>query len=131
MGIYGYINPLNDSPLSQLLSDGPNLLKVLNLEGADFKSIPEAVFKLFCLKYLNRRNTGIEIIPESIGKLQNHEYLNLENTSVMELPIRILKLRRFPELLVYHNGNYSENYRFSSFRAPREIGSLSSIENLD
>ena len=49
----------------------------------------------------------------------------------MELPVSILKLRKLRELSVYHQGNYSENYRFSGLRSPTEIGRLSLLENLD
>ncbi|KAL3534616.1 hypothetical protein ACH5RR_003077 [Cinchona calisaya] len=125
--IFGYRNPLNESSLSKLLSGRPKFLNVLNLEGAKLKSIPKEVFKLFHLKYLNLRDTGVEIISQSIGNLQNLEYLNLVNTDVMELPIGILKLRKFRELLVYHQGDYSKNFVVRGFRAPREIGRLLSL----
>ncbi|KAL3497923.1 hypothetical protein ACH5RR_040655 [Cinchona calisaya] len=128
--IFGYKKPLFESSLSKLLSGGPKLLNVLNLDGVELKNIPKNVFKLFYLKYLILWGTGVEIIPQSIGKLQNLECLNLINTYVMELPIGILKLRKLRELVVFHKGDYSNNYVVRGFKAPREIGKLLSLEVL-
>ncbi|KAL3497931.1 hypothetical protein ACH5RR_040663 [Cinchona calisaya] len=128
--IFTHTNPLFESSLSKLLSGALKLLTVLHLEGAELKSIPDEVFRLFHLRYLNLSNTSVESVPKSIGKLQNLEYLNLIGSNVMELPICILKLRKLRELLVYHQGNYSKNYEIRGFKAPREIGRLRSLQVL-
>ncbi|KAL3497928.1 hypothetical protein ACH5RR_040660 [Cinchona calisaya] len=123
-------NLLIDSSLFKLFIGGSKLLNVLDLEGAELKSIPEEVFKLFHLKYLSLAHTKVEIIPQSIGKLQNLEFLNLLDTHVVELPVGILRLRKLRELLVYHHGDCSNNYVVRGFKAPREIGRLLSLHVL-
>ncbi|KAL7218010.1 hypothetical protein ACSBR2_011275 [Camellia fascicularis] len=124
------------SMLSMLASsnDGLRLLTVLELRGASLETFPNEVLKLFQLRYLSLRGTNVKIIPKSIGKLQNLETLDLKHTYVTELPDDILKLQRLRHILLYH---YIQNpvpsicfHDHCGFKAPTEIGSLSSLQQL-
>lgn len=125
--VFGYADPLFNSSLSKILSGGPKMLKVLHLEGAKLTNIPKEVFQLFHLNYLNLRDTEVQIIPPCIGKLHNLEYLNLIGTKVRELPVGILQLRKLSILLVYHIGNYFDDFALCGVKPPRQIGNLLSL----
>ncbi|GMP52515.1 hypothetical protein CsSME_00018292 [Camellia sinensis var. sinensis] len=124
------------SKLSMLASsnDGLRLLTVLDLRGALLETFPNEVLKLLQLKYLSLRETNVKIIPKSIGKLQNLETLDLKQTYVTELPDDILKLKRLRHILLYrHIQDHIPPVRFKyqcGFKAPTEIGSLSSLQKL-
>ncbi|KAL7249310.1 hypothetical protein ACSBR1_011461 [Camellia fascicularis] len=124
------------SKLSMLASsnDGLRLLTVLDLRGALLETFPNEVLKLLQLKYLSLRETNVKIIPKSIGKLQNLEILDLKQTYVTKLPDDILKLKRLRHILLYrHIQDHIPPVRFKyqcEFKAPTEIGSLSSLHKL-
>ncbi|XP_028061848.1 disease resistance protein RPM1-like [Camellia sinensis] len=124
------------SKLSILASsnDGLSLLTVLDLRGALLETFPNEVLKLLQLRYLSLRGTKVKIIPKSIGKLQNLETLDLKNTYVTELPDDILKLQRLRHILLYRYIQYpGPSIHFQhhyGFKAPTEIGSLSSLQKL-
>ncbi|KAL7217994.1 hypothetical protein ACSBR2_011259 [Camellia fascicularis] len=115
-------------------NDGLQLLTVLELRGAFLETFPNEVLKLFQLRYLSLRGTNVKIIPKSIGKLQNLETLDLKDTYVTELPDDILKLQRLCHILLYHCiQDPVPSIRFQNhcgFKAPTEIGSLSSVQTL-
>ncbi|KAI7983810.1 Disease resistance protein RPM1 [Camellia lanceoleosa] len=124
------------SKLSMLASssDGLRLLTVLDLRGSLLEAFPSEVLKLLQLRYLSLRGTKVKIIPKSIGKLQNLETLDLKQTYVTELPDDILKLQRLRHILLYH---YIQDpipsicfKDYCGFKAPTEIGSLSSLQKL-
>ncbi|KAL7249320.1 hypothetical protein ACSBR1_011470 [Camellia fascicularis] len=124
------------SKLSILASsnDGLWLLTVLDLRGALLETFPNEVLKLLQLRYLSLRGTKVKIIPKSIGKLQNLETLDLKDTYVTELPDDILKLQRLRHILLYrYIQDPVPSIRFRhhcGFKAPTEIGSLSSLQKL-
>ncbi|XP_028070542.1 disease resistance protein RPM1-like [Camellia sinensis] len=123
------------SNLSILASsnDGLWLLTVLDLRGALLETFPNEVLKLLQLRYLSLRATKVKIIPKSIGKLQNLETLDLKQTYVTELPDDILKLQRLRHILLYRYIPVEGLFRFQhhcGFKAPTEIGSLSSLQKL-
>ncbi|KAI7981753.1 Disease resistance protein RPM1 [Camellia lanceoleosa] len=115
-------------------NDGLRLLTVLDLRGASLETFPNEVLKLLQLRYLSLRGTKVKIIPKSIGKLQNLETLDLKQTYVTELPDDILKLQRLRHILLYRClvddvPSYPFEYQ-CGFKAPTEIGSLSSLQKL-
>ncbi|KAL7217973.1 hypothetical protein ACSBR2_011238 [Camellia fascicularis] len=115
-------------------NDGLRLLTVLDLRGALLETFPNEVLKLLQLRYLSLRGTKVKIIPKSIGKLQNLETLDLKQTYVTELPDDILKLQRLRHILLYRCliddvPSYPFEYQ-CGFKAPTEIGSLSSLQKL-
>ncbi|XP_028126560.1 disease resistance protein RPM1-like [Camellia sinensis] len=124
------------SKFSMLASsnDGLQLLTVLDLKGALLETFPNEVLKLIQLRYLSLRGTNVKVIPKSIGKLQNLETLDLKDTYVTELPDDILKLQQLRHILLYR---YKQDLvpsicfqHHCGFKAPTEIGSLSSLQKL-
>ncbi|KAL7249303.1 hypothetical protein ACSBR1_011454 [Camellia fascicularis] len=127
-------NATHSLSMLALSNDGLQLLTVLELRGAFLETFPNEVLKLLQLRYLSLRGTNVKIIPKSIGKLQNLETLDLKDTHVTELPDDILKLQRLRHILLYHCiQDPVPSIRFQhhcGFRAPTEIGSLSSLQTL-
>ncbi|KAF5795454.1 putative protein kinase RLK-Pelle-CrRLK1L-1 family [Helianthus annuus] len=74
------------------------LLRVLDLEGARKRSLPDAVGHLSHLRYLGLRRTFLEWLPESVGDLSYLETLDLKQTCVNSLPDSIWKLKRLRHL---------------------------------
>ncbi|XP_028070544.1 disease resistance protein RPM1-like [Camellia sinensis] len=113
-------------------SDGLRLLTMLDLRGAWLDTFPNEVSELLQLRYLSLRETNVKIIPKSIGKLRNLETLDLKETYVTELPDDILKLQRLRHILLYRYEpvNCIYLHLHIGFKAPVEIGSLSSLQRL-
>ncbi|GMP52521.1 hypothetical protein CsSME_00018295 [Camellia sinensis var. sinensis] len=127
-------NATHSLSMLALSNDGLQLLTVLELRGAFLETFPNDVLKLLQLRYLSLRGTNVKIIPKSIGKLQNLETLDLKDTHVTELPDDMLKLQRLRHILLYHCiQDPAPSLRFQhhcGFKAPTEIGSLSSLQTL-
>ncbi|GFZ16602.1 hypothetical protein Acr_25g0010110 [Actinidia rufa] len=120
----GEVDSLSKLSMLVLLGDGSRLLTVLDLSGTLLETFPSEVVKLLHLTYLSLRGTNVKIIPKSIGKLQKLDTLNLKNTYVNELP-------QLLHLLLYHykeEPTYFSLNNESGFKAPAEIGNLSSLQ---
>ncbi|KAI8570194.1 hypothetical protein RHMOL_Rhmol01G0014700 [Rhododendron molle] len=123
--------------LSKVVSSGKGarLLTVLDLRGTDLKTFPEEIVKLVHLTYLSLRETEVKLIPKSIGNLKKLETLDLKLTYVTELPEEILKLQYLRHLLLTSvnkrlRGCYGGFHSVSGFKAPKGIGSLTSLQKL-
>ncbi|KAI8546989.1 hypothetical protein RHMOL_Rhmol07G0161700 [Rhododendron molle] len=129
-----------EDPLSMLskvvsFGKGTRLLTVLDLRGTDLKTFPEEIVKLVHLTYLSLRETEVKLIPKSIGNLKKLETLDLKLTCVTELPEEILKLQYLRHLLLTSvkkglRGCYSGFHYLFGFKAPKGIGSLTSLQKL-
>ncbi|MFQ6666397.1 hypothetical protein Gotur_032753, partial [Gossypium turneri] len=99
-------------------------LRVLELDGLDFKMIPRSIYKLKHLRYLDlSHNYNIKILPKSICKIQNLLALKLDYCPrLKELPKKIEKLVNLTHL--------SCHYCRSLTHMPRGIGKLTSLETL-
>ncbi|GFZ17097.1 hypothetical protein Acr_26g0003670 [Actinidia rufa] len=116
-----------------LLSDGPRLLTLLDLEGTQLETFPNEFAKLHHLKHLSLRSTNLKTIPKLIGNLQNLETLDLKQTHINELPDEILKLQRFRHLLLYRYDCKLGAFSFDNetgFKVPVGVGILSSLQKL-
>ncbi|KAI4357647.1 hypothetical protein L6164_001582 [Bauhinia variegata] len=133
--------------MSELLSGGFKLLKVLDLQGAPLDKCPKQVSTLFLLRYLSFRNTKVSMLSKSIGNLHSLETLDLRQTNVTELPSEIYKLRKLRNLLIcqFHSsgtkcalkvvksgGCFVGYFIWSvcAFEASKEIGGLVSLQKL-
>ncbi|XP_058224552.1 disease resistance protein RPM1-like [Rhododendron vialii] len=132
--VFSVENPL--SMLSKVVSlgKGASLLTVLDLRGTDLKTFPKGIMKLVHLTYLSLRGTKVKLIPKSIGNLKKLETLDLKLTRVKELPEEILKLQYLRHLLLRGDkrlsGCYYGFHSLSGFKAPKGIGSLTSLQKL-
>ncbi|KAI8546990.1 hypothetical protein RHMOL_Rhmol07G0161800 [Rhododendron molle] len=123
-----------EDPLSVLskvvtFGKGVRLLTVLDLRGTDLKTFPEEIVKLVHLTYLSLRKTKVRLIPKSIGNLKKLETLDLKLTRVTELPKEILKLQYLRHLLLSRDTSFGFHFK-SGFKAPKGIGSLTSLQKL-
>ncbi|KAI8546988.1 hypothetical protein RHMOL_Rhmol07G0161600 [Rhododendron molle] len=125
------------SMLSKVVSfgKGTRLLTVLDLRGTHLKTFPEEIVKQVHLTYLSLRETEVKLIPKSIGNLKKLETLDLKLTRVTELPEEILKLQYLRHLLLSRRNTSSSDlyycfHHFSGFKAPKGIGSLTSLHKL-
>ncbi|XP_058224554.1 disease resistance protein RPM1-like [Rhododendron vialii] len=132
--VFSIEDPL--SMLSKVVSfgKGTRLLTVLDLRGTDLKTFPEEIVKLVHLTYLSLRETEVKLIPKSIGNLKKLETLDLKLTRVIELPEEILKLQYLRHLLLSSDKRLNDCYYgfhiVSGFKAPKGIGSLTSLQKL-
>ncbi|RVW93183.1 putative disease resistance protein [Vitis vinifera] len=55
------------------------VLRVLDLEGLEIKSLPSIVGKLIHLRYLGLRLMGVKMLPSSIGNLRSLQTLDVKN----------------------------------------------------
>ncbi|KAJ4975028.1 hypothetical protein NE237_008202 [Protea cynaroides] len=76
-------------------------LRVLDLQGALIKELPNEIVELFNLRYLNLRRTGIKEVPKDLGKLRNLQTLDVSDTGVEALPKSAVLLRNLRNLLTY------------------------------
>ncbi|TYI58706.1 hypothetical protein E1A91_D11G379900v1 [Gossypium mustelinum] len=99
-------------------------LRVLELDGLDFKMIPRSIYKLKHLRYLDlSSNDNIKILPKSICEIQNLLALKLDWCGgLKELPKKIEKLVNLTHLGCA--GCYNLTHM------PRGIGKLTSLETL-
>ncbi|XP_028065561.1 disease resistance protein RPM1-like [Camellia sinensis] len=130
--MFSTIDSMSKFPMLVSSNDGLQLLTVPELKGALLEIFPNEVSKLNQLRYLSLKGTNVKVIPKSIGKLQNLETLDLKDTYVTELSDDILKLQRLHHILLYRYqpSPYISFQRQSGFKAPVEIGTLSSLQKL-
>ncbi|XP_057247921.1 putative disease resistance protein RGA4 [Beta vulgaris subsp. vulgaris] len=86
--------PMMDQLYLEELLANFTCMRVLDLSGSNFKSLPGRIGELLHLRYLDlSRNKELEVIPTSIKKLYNLETLNLNSCDKLkELPKHISKL---------------------------------------
>jgi disease resistance protein RPM1 len=72
---------------------------VLNLEGLQIKSIPNAIGELFNLHYLCLRQTKVKFLPKSIKKLHNLQTMDLALSKIEKLPNGIVELKKLRHLI--------------------------------
>ncbi|GMP52536.1 hypothetical protein CsSME_00018308 [Camellia sinensis var. sinensis] len=130
--MFSTTDTMSKFPMLASSSNALLLLTVLDLGGSLLETFPNEVSKLLQIRYLSLRETNVKIIPKLIGKLQNLETLDLKGTYVNELPDDILKLQRLRHILLYryHPSPYISFHCQSGFKAPVEIGTLSSLQKL-
>ncbi|GMP40394.1 hypothetical protein CsSME_00010858 [Camellia sinensis var. sinensis] len=81
---------------------GLRLLRVLDLEDAPIKVLPEELVDLFNLRYLNLKGTRVKELPKSIGRLCNLNTLDITNSNIEVLPAGITELQNLRHLMMYH-----------------------------
>ena len=64
------------------------VLRVLDLEGLEIKSLPSIVGKLIHLRYLGLRLMGVKMLPSSIGNLRSLQTLDVKNLKQVPNVIR-------------------------------------------
>ncbi|CAL5417088.1 unnamed protein product [Camellia sinensis] len=131
--VWGPMDSLPIASLRELFRRGSRLLNVLDLAGTPLETIPDEVFKLIHLRHLGLRDTKVKMVPKLIGKLKKLETLDLGGTYVTELPNEILHLQKLRNLTSFHLKSSTICFEFgnmSGFKAPSQIGSLQSLQEL-
>ncbi|KAL6136600.1 hypothetical protein ACLB2K_061895 [Fragaria x ananassa] len=75
-------------------------MRVLSLDTAGIKKLPDSFGKLKHLRYLDLSNTRIEVLPTSIGKLYNLQTLRLQKCDLNKLPREMQNLINLRHLYV-------------------------------
>ncbi|XP_058114403.1 disease resistance protein RPM1-like [Magnolia sinica] len=101
------------------------LLRVLDLEGAKIKILPNEVGGLIHLRYLSLRRTQIEELPVSLQRLHNLQTLDVRDSHLKGFPTGIEKLMKLRHL------NLTKSYGSSEFyKMPKQTASLSNLQTL-
>ncbi|CAK7329020.1 unnamed protein product [Dovyalis caffra] len=105
--------------------EGAKFLRVLDLEDAKIKRLPDEVGDLIHLTFLGLKNNDINELPDRFGNLQALQTLDVRRCrDLTELPIQILKLVRLRHLKMHENKNVS------GMKLPEGIGRLGSLLTL-
>ena len=99
-------------------------LRLLDLNGIGFNSVPHSIGKFKLLRYLNLLGKNyIKMLPNSITRLQNLETLNLSCCrGLIELPRNFTKLVNLRHLNI--------DGRWSLTHMPRGLGQLTNLQSL-
>ncbi|KAF7850255.1 hypothetical protein BT93_L5688 [Corymbia citriodora subsp. variegata] len=106
--------------------------RVLDLTGAPFQIVPDALFELTEARYLSLRNSSIKVIPGSIGKLTHLQFLDAKHSLVAKLPWQVVRLKKIRHILIYHHERdpLMESYNLIGFKALCRIGGFKNLEKL-
>lgn len=105
--------------------DGATFLRVLDLESAKIKSLPDEVGEMTHLAYLCLKNTEIWELPESLGRLKALQTLDIRSCGfVAALPHGVLRLVNLRHLKML------KNHGVCGVKVPLGIGSLGSLLTL-
>ncbi|GMN45986.1 hypothetical protein TIFTF001_015165 [Ficus carica] len=108
-----------------LKHDGATFLRVLDLESAKIKSLPDEVGEMTHLAYLCLKNTEIWELPESLGRLKALQTLDIRSCGfVAALPHGVLRLVNLRHLKML------KNHGVCGVKLPPGIGSLGNLLTL-
>ncbi|XP_034706537.1 disease resistance protein RPM1-like isoform X2 [Vitis riparia] len=100
------------------------LMRVLDLENTQLKSLPDEVGKLVHLRYLVVSDFKITELPESISNLRSLQTLDIWSGNEFELSNGVLNLAQLRHLKMSRNVN-------GEVRVPRGISRLSNLQTLE
>ncbi|KAJ6418224.1 hypothetical protein OIU84_001587 [Salix udensis] len=104
---------------------GAKFLRVLDLEDAKIRKLPDEVGELIHLAYLGLKNNDINELPDGIGNLRALQSLDIRWCGdLTELSTKILKLVRLRHLKMFKSSNVS------GMKLPEGIGKLGSLLTL-
>ncbi|KAJ6748562.1 hypothetical protein OIU79_029638 [Salix purpurea] len=104
---------------------GAKFLRVLDLEDAKIRKLPDEVGELIHLAYLGLKNNDINELPDGIGNLRALQSLDIRWCGdLTELSTEILKLVRLRHLKMFKSSNVS------GMKLPEGIGKLGSLLTL-
>ncbi|KAB5532034.1 hypothetical protein DKX38_018704 [Salix brachista] len=104
---------------------GAKFLRVLDLEDAKIRKLPDEVGDLIHLAYLGLKNNDINELPDGIGNLRALQSLDIRWCGdLTELSTEILKLVRLRHLKMFKSSNVS------GMKLPEGIGKLGSLLTL-
>jgi Leucine-rich repeat (LRR) protein len=84
--------------LTDLSTDNPESIIVLDLSGIGLKEIPTEIFRFNNLQRLNLANNNISELSNGLFKLKNLQELNLEENKLIGLPSEIGNLQNLKKL---------------------------------
>ncbi|CAN6476085.1 unnamed protein product [Victoria cruziana] len=85
------LKPLPENPLDKYINNLKRL-RVLDLTGGNFTTLPDSIGDLCLLKHLDLMRTKVKELPPSIGKLQGLLSLSLDGSEIKELCKEIAQL---------------------------------------
>ncbi|XP_032873606.1 leucine-rich repeat-containing protein 2 [Amblyraja radiata] len=95
---------------------------IFELQGMDWKELPESLKEKTYLREWHIKKTSIEIIPSFIVMFQDLIVMDLSRNWIRELPVEIGKLTKLKEL----------NVSFNKLKSiPPELGNCESLESLN
>lgn len=87
------VDPANPKALNRFIRTHEGMIRVLNLDSGNIKTIPSSSLKkLPYLRILQLRHTGISQLPPEIGNLKHLEELDLRDNELETLPDEICNL---------------------------------------
>lgn len=108
-----------------LKSSGAKFLRVLDLENAKIKSLPDEVGDMIDLRYLGLKHTDLAELPTGLGKLIDLQTLDIRWCGkITGLPHEVLNLARLRHLKMFKNTG------FCGVKLPEGIGTLRSLQTL-
>ncbi|CAK9137417.1 unnamed protein product [Ilex paraguariensis] len=120
------------SPSLVTLPTGLRLLRVLDLQRAPIKKLPDELGVLFNLRYLSLKATNVKELPKSIGRLSNLQTLDVAHTRIEVLPTGITNLKNLRYLVMFRSSPHGTEvfeYYFG-IRTPPNIYKLKNLQVL-
>ncbi|KAJ4973988.1 hypothetical protein NE237_007162 [Protea cynaroides] len=131
---FGFATEITMSRQPYELTKKFKFLRVLDLQGALIKDLPNEIVELFSLRYLNLRRTGIKEVPKALAKLRHLQTLDVCDTEVEALPKSAVRLQNLRNLLMYHyvyDLRSPESFHFvRRTRVPFDISKLKNLQVL-